>query len=49
MTVKPLARDMDGCLAPIRRLHAQLERLENTARAFRDEVDRDLARQATDG
>ena len=32
---------MGGSFAPIRRLDAQLERLENTACAFRDEVNRD--------
>ena len=29
--MKPLARDMDGGFASIRRLNAELERLENTA------------------
>ena len=48
VAVKPLARDVDGGLAPIRRLDTQLERLENTVCAVRDEVNRHLARQATE-
>ena len=46
--MKPLACDMDRS-SPIRCLDAQLERLENTDCAVRDEVNRDLAHQATDG
>ena len=36
-----------GSFAPVRRQNAQLERLENTA--VRDEVNRDRARQTTEG
>ena len=31
VAVKPVARNMDGSFAPVRRLDTQLERLENTA------------------
>ena len=41
VAVKPLARDMDGNLAPVRCLDTQLERLKDTACAVRGEVHRD--------
>ena len=40
---------VDGSFAPVWHLDVQLERFESSACAVRDEVNRDLARQATDG
>ena len=49
MAVKPPARDLGGSFATVRRLDAELKRFENTSCAVHDEVNRDLARQTTDG
>ena len=45
--MKPLGRDVDGGLAAFRSLHAELPGLENRADVVGDEINCDLAGEAT--
>ena len=49
VTVEPLARSVNECLASVGRLDTELERLEDHACTLGGEVHSDLSREAADG